>query len=141
MDPYQKNVFMTRPQYKYLGTILTPKLSLGEQMAFINRKSAHIFSKLYPYLQNASAEGRRDMWQTMIRPLFDAAFVLLKYEPSETHKENLKRMWRGTFKRFLLLKKRTNTKLIEKMTACNLEEIVENVVQECKRQWEERKKY
>jgi len=93
-------------KYKYLGTFLTPKLTCGEQIAFRKRKSAHIFVKLYPYLKNASADARRDMWQTMIRPLFDAAFVLLEYEHSKTQKENLKCMWRKTFKQFLMMSKR-----------------------------------
>ena len=75
-------------KYKYLGTILTPKLTSGEQIAHISKKSTHIFVKLYPHLQNATAEARRDMWQTMVRPLFDATFVLLEYEPSITNKGN-----------------------------------------------------
>ena len=38
-------------KYKYLGTFRTPKLTCGEQIAFIKRKSAHIFVKFYPYLK------------------------------------------------------------------------------------------
>ena len=53
-------------KYKYLGTILTSKLTCGEQIALIKRKSAHIFVKLYQYIKNASADGRSDMWLTMI---------------------------------------------------------------------------
>ena len=127
-------------KYKYLGTFLTPKLTCGEQIAFIKRKSAHIFVKLYPYLKNASADARRDMWQTMIRPLFDAAFVLLEYEPSKSQKENLKCMWRKTFKQFLMISKRISTKLVEEMIGSDLELTAQNLVLECKKQWGERKK-
>jgi hypothetical protein len=127
-------------KYKYLGTILTPKLTCGEQIAHIRRKSAHIFVQLYPYLRNATADARRDMWQTMVRPLFDATFVLLEYEPSKSQQENLKRLWRRTFKQFLMIKKRTSTALVEEMTGCDLEVVAKNVVEECKKQWEQRKK-
>ena len=127
-------------KYKYLGTFLTPKLTCGEQIAFIKRKSAHIFVKLYPYLKNASADARRDMWQTMIRPLFDVAFVLLEYEPSKSQKENLKCMWRKTFKQFLMISKRISTKLVEEMIGSDLELTAQNLVLECKKQWGERKK-
>ncbi len=35
-------------KYKYLGTILTPKLSCGEQISYIRRKSGFLLVKLYP---------------------------------------------------------------------------------------------
>ncbi len=48
-------------QYKYLSTILTPKLSCRAQISYIKKKSAHLFTKLYPYLNNATVDARRDM--------------------------------------------------------------------------------
>ena len=126
-------------KYKYLGTILTSKLTCGEQIAFIKRKSAHIFVKLYPYLQNASADGRRDIWQTMIRPLFDAAFVLLEYEPSITQKRNLSCFRRKTFKQFMMISKRTSTSMVEEMLGVDMEKMAHKLVIECKKQWEDRK--
>ena len=126
-------------KYKYLGTILTPKLTCGEQISFIRRKSAYVFIKLYPYLKNASADARRDMWQTMIRPLFDSAFVLLEYEPSKSQKKNLISFWRTTFKQFLMVSKRISTSIVEEMMGCDLEENAKNIVVECKKQWEQRK--
>ena len=47
--------------YKYLGTVMTPKLTCGKQIAYIRKKAAHIYFKLYPYLNNATADARRDM--------------------------------------------------------------------------------
>jgi len=38
-----------------------------------------------------NVDAKRDMWQTMVKPLFNAALVLLEYEPSETQKNNLKK--------------------------------------------------
>ena len=89
-------------KYKYLGTILTPKLESSEQISFIKRKAGFLYVKLYPYLKNASADTRRDMWQTMVKPLFNAVLVLLEYEPSETQKEILEKTWRETFKQFII---------------------------------------
>ncbi len=126
-------------QYKYLGTILTPKLSCGAQISYIKKKSAHLFTKLYPYLNNATADARRDMWQTMAAPLFAAAYVLLSYEPSRTNRNNLERLQRGTFKQFLLISKRTNTQLINDMIRKDMVEISEATVATCLEQWEERK--
>ena len=128
-------------KYKYLGTILTPKLGCGEQISFIKRKSGYLLVKLYPYLKNASADARKDMWQTMVKPLFNAALVLLNYEPSETQKENLERTWRGTFKQFMMLNKAAPTELINKMINCDLRQLASNLVEECKIQWEDRKNF
>ncbi len=90
-------------------------------------------------MKNATADARREMWQTMVKPLFDAALVLLQYEPSISQKENLKRLWRMSFKEFLMVSQRTGTLLVEEMTNRDLEEIAQNVVEEAKRQWEQRK--
>ena len=67
-------------KYKYLGTYLDSKLLMQTQLDFIQRKSDHLFVRLYPYLVNASADGRKDMWQTMICPSFNAVLVLLEFE-------------------------------------------------------------
>ena len=128
-------------KYKYLGTILTPKLICGEQISFIRRKSGFIFVKLYPYLKNASADARKDIWQTMVKPLFNAALVLLEYEPSKTQKENLERVWRGTFKQFMMIGEHTSTVLVNKMINCDIQMIASNLVSECKKQWDDRKSF
>ena len=90
-------------KYKYLGTWLDIKLTCTSQINNIKKKAAHIYVKLYPYLVCASADARRDMWQTMVAPLFNADYVLLHYEPSETHRVSLERLQRGTFKKFLMV--------------------------------------
>lgn len=126
-------------KYKYLGTILTPKLTSGEQINYIRRKSTHLLVKLYPYLKNASCDARRDMWQTMVRPLFNAALCLLYYEPSKVQKQNLLRLWRTTFKEFMMISKRTATALVDEMIGVNLEEIAANTVEGCRVQWNQRK--
>ena len=128
-------------KYKYLGTILTPKLECSEQISFIKRKAGFLLVKLYPYLKNASADARRDMWQTMVKPLFNAALVLLEYEPSETNKESLEKAWRGTFKYFMMINSRTPNELVNDMINSNLQVTASVLVQECRLQWDLRKNY
>ena len=81
------------------------------------------------------------MWQTMIKPLFNAALVLLEYEPSLTQKEDLEITWRGTFKQFMLISGSTPTELVNQMINCNLQEKASFLVEQCKVQWEERKNF
>ena len=101
--------------YKYLGTILHSTLSINPQLTHIKKKSNHMFVKLYPYLQNASAEGRRDMWQTLTAPLFNATLSLLDAEPTKSGTKNVLLIWRKTFKQFMMIPKRTPTILINEM--------------------------
>jgi len=128
-------------KYKYLGTWLDPKLTCGPQIGHIKKKTAHIFVKLYPYLSSASADARRDMWQTMIAPLFNAALVLLEFEHSETQRLNLERVRRLTFKQFMMISKRTNTTLVDEMIRKNLRVVAQATVTTCNEQWEQRKAY
>src|SRR5690349_5718934 len=64
--PHQKDIkgVPVCSQYKYLGTILTPKLDCGPQIKQIKRKAGHLLVKLGPYLANSSAEGRKDLFVT-----------------------------------------------------------------------------
>ena len=127
--------------YKYLGTYLTSKLLCGPQIGYIKKKAAHLFTKLYPYLTNASADARRDMWQTMVAPLFNAALALLYFEPSETQKKNLERLRRCSFKQFLMISKRTNTLLVDDMIRKDIRIVAENTVETCREQWNQRKNF
>lgn len=115
------------------------KLTCSSQICHIKKKAAHIFVKLYPYLAAASADARRDMWQTMVSPLFNSAYVLLQYEPSETNKVVLDRLQRMTFKKFLMISKRTNSVLVLDMMRKDLRKLAYFTVATCKVQWEQRK--
>ena len=102
-------------KYKYLGTYFDCKLTLQEQLSFIRKKSCSLLVKLYPYLSNATAGGRKDMWRTMVCPLFSALLVPLYFEKSETHHQQMLRLWRKTFKEFMMIPKSTSTALIDEM--------------------------
>jgi len=128
-------------KYKYLGTWLDNKLSCGPQIAHIKKKSAHLYTKLFPYLTHVTADARRDMWQTMVAPLFNAALVLLEFEPSSTHRKNLERVRRVSFKQFLMISKRTNTWLVDDMIRKDINSLAAQTVRVSRLQWEQRKQY
>lgn len=128
-------------KYKYLGTWLNPKLTSKPQIEQIRKKAGSLFIKLYPYLAQASADGRRDMFMTMVAPLFNAAHILLHYEPSVTHKNNLETTWRGILKQFLMISKRTNTVLVEEMSAKTLTEMATRTQEQSSLKWQAREKY
>jgi hypothetical protein len=93
-------------QYKYLGTYLDFKLSMEIQIKHIKRKCRWIFIRLYPYLAQASAERRRDIWQIMIAPLLESLPALINEEYSVSAIEKVFRLWRGTFKQIMMLPKK-----------------------------------
>ena len=126
-------------EYKYLGTILNPKLSCDPQKRHIRKKAAFMYTKLYPYLTQASADGRRDMFMTMIAPLFTAAMMILEYEPSKTHRTGLIRLYRILFKQFMGLSQRTNTELVDEMLAKDLADAARQECQVAKEKWESRR--
>lgn len=98
--------------YKYLGTYLDPKLTMKSQLHNIQKKANFLFIKLYPYLANATADGRRDIWKTMITPLFDPVLMLSRFEKSSTEVESMNTVILGTFKRYLMIPKTTNSELV-----------------------------
>ena len=81
------------------------------------------------------------MWQTMVKPLFNAALVLLECEPSETQKEILERAWRGTFKQFMMVNSKTPNELTNEMINSDLQLTASTLVRECKSQLSQRKNY
>jgi hypothetical protein len=127
--------------YKYLGTMLDYKLRLGPQLKYIRKKSADMFVKLYPYLSKASADGRRDMWQTMVMPLFTATLALLNVEQSKTDRENVDRLWRMTFKQYLMIPQSTDSNLTYQMINRNIFDISLQNALASKAKWTTRKMF
>lgn len=107
-------------KYKYLGTYLDSKLTLKTQINSISKKSNFLFIKLYPYLAHATAEGRRDMWVTMVRPLFESIWAVFYEEWAAVNIEEVNRVWIGTFKRFMMIPKTTETYLVNEMIGIDL---------------------
>ena len=99
------------------------KLTINAQIESIKRKANFLFVKLYPYLVNASAEGRRDMWKTMVIPLFNPALLICGFEKSKTEVEKVNCQILMTFKRYLMIPKNTNSNLVREMIGDNYHEI------------------
>ena len=111
-------------KYKYLGTFLDPKLTMKAQNQHIETKSNFLFTKLYPYLANATAEGRKDMWRTMVLPLFNTVLALIYFEKSKTNTYKTLRVLIGTFKKFMMIPVNTCTELVGEMIGTDIEELV-----------------
>ena len=72
-------------KYKYPGTYLASILTMNCQIECIERKSNFLFTRLCPYLSCATADARKDMWRTMVFPLFNALLILLYFEKAKTN--------------------------------------------------------
>ena len=126
-------------KYKYLGTYFDFQLTEENQINFIKRKSNWMYIKLYPYLINASADGRRDMWKTMIAPLFNGIIAHMGTENSVARLTKIYDLWRATFKRFMMIPKSTPIDLIYWMIGTDLREIVKINTENALIKWEYRK--
>jgi len=126
-------------KYKYLGTYLDSKLTMNTQLTHIRQKSDFLFFQLYPYLSNATADARKDMWKTMVAPLFNAILILTYYERSKTPNWNMLRLLIGTFKKFMMIPKNTSTSLVAEMMDLNFEELVQVNAVNSEEKWEARK--
>lgn len=109
-------------EYKYLGTILDFKLRLEPQLEKIKEKSHKTFIRLYPYLVNASAESRRDLWFSLVAPLFHTLFALMGSEDFVSPLKNVFSVWRMSFKEYMLLPKRLDDDIVYEMIGVNLAE-------------------
>jgi hypothetical protein len=126
-------------KYKYLGTYFDSKLTMNCQIECIERKSNFLFTRLYPYLSNATADARKDMWRTMVLPLFNALLVLLYFEKAKTNSWRVLRLLIGTFKRFLMIPKNTSTSLVYEMIGMDIPELVAINAVNSEEKWEARK--
>ena len=126
-------------KYKYLGTYLDSKLTMSTQLNFIRKKTNFLFVKLYPYLSNASADSRKDMWRTLIFPLFNAVLTLLRFESSKNHLDNMINLWHYSFKKFMMIPQSTSTDIVDEMIGIDLCELVSQNAEIAKDKWMARK--
>ena len=100
------NVFLGYPivpEYRYLGTLLTEKLTIDSQLAAIAKKSRFIASKLFPALHNSTLSYRYNMWQIFIAPLFDFILPLISVEFYASPVQRAELLLRKTLRQFTFL--------------------------------------
>ena len=78
------------------------------------------------------------LWRTMIYPLFNALLILLYFENSESYHQKMLKLWRQTFKRFMMIPKSTNSDLVDEMIGIDLIELIVRNVQNSARKWDAR---
>jgi hypothetical protein len=105
------------------------------QLDFIRKKSNFLFAKLYPYLTNATADGRKDMWRTMICPLFNGLLALFYFEDSDTHMGNFFGLWYSTFKKFMLIPQSTNGFIVDEMLGIDPVELIMRTSENAVKKW------
>lgn len=108
------------------------------QLDFISKKSNFLFVKLYPYLANASTKGRKDMWRAMVSSLFNGLLSLLYFESAESHNKALLKLWRSSFKRFLLIPKNTSNDLVDEMIGIDIKALRDLNAENSARKWDAR---
>ena len=101
---------------KYLGIYLDSKLTMKTQIESIKNKYNFLFVKFYSYLKNATVDGRRDIWKTMIVPLLNAVFMLAMFDKPETEVRRIDIKLLDPFKRFFIIPKTTNSEVVWQMT-------------------------
>ena len=94
------------------------------QIECIEEKFNFLFMRLYSYLSYATADARKDMWRTIVLPLFNGLLILLYFEKAKTNSWRVLRLLIGTFKKFLMIPKNTNTTLVYEMIGINIPELV-----------------
>lgn len=67
-----------------------------------------------------SADARRDIWITLIAPLFKGIAALMSNEFSVSELEEVSFLWKGVFKQFLLISKATSSEVIYQMIGLDL---------------------
>ena len=128
-------------KYKYLGMWLDQKLTLEPQKKHIETKCNWIAIKLYPLLKNVSLDYRINLWTVLIRPLFEHLLFILYAERSTTNINSIQILIRKTIKKFTLLGKNLENRIIEDLTGFNIMKRAADVVEITKEKWEARKKH
>jgi hypothetical protein len=125
-------------KYKYLGTWIDYKLYPTCQLEHIKRKSAYIYSQLWPFINNASADARRDSFLTFIEPLFRQSVPLLFLEPTSNWVKTVTRARRIIAKQFLGVSKRTSSNLLDFILNRNVINQRDEIAEIAEKKWEAR---
>jgi hypothetical protein len=125
--------------YKYLGVQVDSKLTLNPQLSHIESKTNYIYFKLWPVLNKVSLDYRINLWNMLIKPLFEMCLSLYT-EISSTNQEATRTMIRKTFRKLTLLKKNVSRDTVEKLMDFDFDQRVAETMEVTKVKWEARKR-
>ena len=125
-------------EYKYLGLIVDQKLTLTKQLAYIEEKTNHQRSTLWPLLKAFSLTERINLWTILCRPLIEMLIFPYYAERSTVNINKVHIKVRQTFKKFCLFKKNIDNETIEQLMDYNLHERAGKVVQTTDIKWNAR---
>jgi len=125
--------------YKYLGLRINQKLTMDDQIAYINDKSEDLQRRLSPFLYNSDLDTKKNLWQVFIQPICEFLLPLYKYESTENRKQDAERVIRKSFKSFLGLHRNTPNIITEKLMGYDYKKRSEFIHQVSLAKWEARK--
>ena len=125
-------------EYKYLGFIVDQKLTLTNQLSFIEEKTNHQRATLWPILKAFSLTERINLWTILCRPLFEMLIFPYYAERSTTNIEKVHKKIRQTFKKFCLFKKNVKDEVIDQIMDFSFHERAGKVVQTAAVKWDAR---
>jgi len=127
-------------QYRYLGLNLTPSLRLDAQIKYISNKAKEIFKRIYPFINTAEADTRKNLWQVFILPLFEFLLPLYANECTKFWKNKITKLINGTFKLFVGLSKNTPDYITQLLLGYNFIQRAYFMQMSNRMKWEERSK-
>lgn len=114
------------------------KLTMDDQLDAINKKVNWMWIKLWHLLKKVSVSYRMNLWQILVRPLFEQITMLYYSERSQSSKNQVLLALKGSFKKLIMLKKNTKDEYIEDLMPFNLEYRANTNMVVTKKKWETR---
>jgi len=125
--------------YKYLGMRINQKLTMSDQLSYINNRAEDLQRRLSPFLLNSDLDTRKNLWQVFIQPLCEFLLPLYKYETAESRKLTAERIIKKTFKSFLGLHRNTPDSITESLMGYDYKKRSEFMYQVSIAKWKARK--
>ena len=102
------------------------------------KASLYLYHKLFPLLRNVSLDYKINLWQVLIRPLFDMLLGHFQVE-CVSNREKVLVLMRKSFKKFTLLKKNVGNDVVMTLVGNDFSERVQYVCDVARKRWATRK--
>ncbi len=127
--------------YRYLGILLTPRLSLKDHCDWAARKMDFIYAKLAPVIFKVTPKYRYNLWSTFIKPVLEPIAMLSFMESTATGKETCDGLYRKSIKLFLGLLKNVQNNIVEHLVEYNIQERGEDLTLRARQAWQCRSQF